>query len=85
MSTTMSSAVQIERTGDPEVMGLVERADPEPGPGELLVEVAAAGVNFIDTYHRSGALPAAVASGAGPGRGRDRDRDRRRNRGFRCR
>ena len=50
----MSSAVQIERTGGPEVMRLVERADPEPGVGELLVEVAAAGVNFIDTYHRSG-------------------------------
>ena len=57
MSTTMSSAVQIECTGGPEVMGLVERADPEPGPGELLVEVAAAGVNFIDTYHRSGLYP----------------------------
>ena len=66
----MSSAVQIERTGDPEVMGLVERADPEPGPGELLVEVAAAGVNFIDTYHRSGLyelpLPAVLGQeGAG--------------------
>ena len=66
----MSSAVQIERTGGPEVMGLVERADPEPGPGELLVEVAAAGVNFIDTYHRSGLyelpLPAVLGQeGAG--------------------
>ena len=38
-------------------MGLVQRADPEPGPSELLVEVAAAGVNFIDTYHRSGLYP----------------------------
>lgn len=57
MTKMMSSAVQIERTGGPEVMKLVERADPEPGPGELLVEVAAAGVNFIDTYHRSGLYP----------------------------
>lgn len=54
MTKMMSSAVWIERTGDPEVMRLVKRADPEPGLGELLVEVAAAGVNFIDTYHRSG-------------------------------
>ena len=70
MTEMMSSAVQIERTGGPEVMGLVERADPEPGPGELLVEVAAAGVNFIDTYHRSGLytlpLPAVLGQeGAG--------------------
>ena len=53
MTEMMSSAVQIERAGGPEVMELVVRADPEPGPDELLVEVAAAGVNFIDTYHRS--------------------------------
>ena len=70
MTKSTSSAVQIERTGGPEVMGLVERADPEPGPGELLVEVAAAGVNFIDTYHRSGLyelpLPAVLGQeGAG--------------------
>ena len=48
----------------------MQRADPEPGPGELLVEVAAAGVNFIDTYHRSGLyelpLPAVLGQeGAG--------------------
>ena len=54
MNKMMSSAIQIERTGGPEVMRLVERADPVPRVGELLVEVAAAGVNFIDTYHRSG-------------------------------
>ncbi len=70
MTEMMSSAVQIERTGGPEVMRLIQRADPEPGPGELLVEVAAAGVNFIDTYHRSGLyelpLPAVLGQeGAG--------------------
>jgi NADPH:quinone reductase len=50
-------AVQIQETGGPEVLRTVEAAEPEPGPGEVLVEVAAAGVNFIDTYQRSGAYP----------------------------
>jgi NADPH2:quinone reductase len=50
----MSQAIQIEATGGPEVLQLVEREVPSPGPGQLGVEVAAAGVNFIDTYHRSG-------------------------------
>ena len=50
----MSQAIQIEATGGPEVLQLVEREAPSPGPGQLGVEVAAAGVNFIDTYHRSG-------------------------------
>ena len=49
-----SAAVQIAETGGPEVMQLVQRADPSPSDGQITVEVAAAGVNFIDTYHRSG-------------------------------
>ena len=49
-----STAVQIAETGGPEVMRLVQRADPVAGEGQLTVAVAAAGVNFIDTYHRSG-------------------------------
>ncbi len=48
-------AIQITETGGPEVLRLAELPDPQPGPGELLIEVAAAGVNYIDTYHRSGA------------------------------
>jgi NADPH2:quinone reductase len=36
---------------------LTELPDPVPGLGQLIVEVAAAGVNYIDTYHRSGAYP----------------------------
>ena len=35
----------------------VDLPDPQPGPGELLVDVAAAGVNFIDTYKRRGIYP----------------------------
>ncbi|MCY4423508.1 MAG: quinone oxidoreductase [Acidimicrobiaceae bacterium] len=57
MTTTnrgTSAAVQIAETGGPEVMQLVQRPDPAPGDGQITVAVAAAGVNFIDTYHRSG-------------------------------
>jgi NADPH2:quinone reductase len=50
-------AIQITETGGPEVLRLTELPDPEPGPGQLLVEVAAAGVNYVDTYHRSGSHP----------------------------
>ncbi|MHB1009144.1 MAG: quinone oxidoreductase family protein [Propionibacteriaceae bacterium] len=47
-------AVQAREAGGPEVLELVEVADPTPGRGQVLVKVAAAGVNFIDTYRRSG-------------------------------
>ncbi len=57
---TASAAVVMEAAGGPEVLRLVERDAPEPGPGQVLVEVAAAGVNFIDTYHRSGLYPVAL-------------------------
>ena len=50
-------AVQITAFGGPEILAPVELPDPRPGPGELLVDVAVAGVNFIDTYNRSGAYP----------------------------
>ncbi len=43
-------AIRIERFGGPEVMDLVELPDPEPGDGEVVVEVARAGVNFADTH-----------------------------------
>jgi NADPH:quinone reductase len=43
-------AVQIEEFGGPEVLKLVELPDPEPGEGEVLVEVARSGVNFADTH-----------------------------------
>ncbi|HEX2298481.1 MAG TPA: quinone oxidoreductase, partial [Pseudonocardiaceae bacterium] len=53
-------AILVNETGGPEVLQPSEVAEPVPGPGQLLVEVAAAGVNFIDTYHRSGAYPVAL-------------------------
>jgi NADPH2:quinone reductase len=43
-------AIQIERFGGPEVMELIELPDPEPGEGEVVVEVARAGINFADTH-----------------------------------
>jgi NADPH:quinone reductase len=46
--------IQVHETGDPEVLRLVEVAPPEPGPGQVRVQVAAAGLNYIDTYHRTG-------------------------------
>jgi NADPH2:quinone reductase len=46
--------VRIHSNGGPEVLQLEELPTTEPGPGEARVKVAAAGVNFIDIYHRSG-------------------------------
>ena len=48
-------AIIIEETGGPEVLRLVETEDPAPGAGEVLIDVEARGVNFIDIYQRSGA------------------------------
>lgn len=56
----MPRAIRIERHGGPEVLTLGEATDRNPGPGEAAVAVAAAGVNFIDTYHRSGLYPVAT-------------------------
>lgn len=50
-------AIVVEELGGPEKLLYREVADPEPAAGELLVEVSAAGLNFIDTYHRSGLYP----------------------------
>jgi NADPH2:quinone reductase len=50
-------AVQVARTGGPDVLEYTEIAGGEPGPGEVAVQVAAAGVNFIDIYHREGVYP----------------------------
>ncbi len=46
--------IEVERRGGPEVLGVAERADPQPGPGQVVAEVAAAGVNYMDIYQREG-------------------------------
>lgn len=63
-------AVVVKRHGGPDVLELVEQETPEPGAGQVRVDVAAAGVNFIDIYQRTGAyqlpMPFVVGSeGAG--------------------
>jgi NADPH2:quinone reductase len=50
-------AIVVSRPGGPEMLQLEEVPEPDPGPGELVVRVAAAGLNFIDTYHRTGLYP----------------------------
>ncbi|MCL6540647.1 quinone oxidoreductase family protein [Roseiflexus sp.] len=47
-------AIRVHDYGGPEVLQLEDLPVPEPGPGEARVKIAAAGVNFIDIYHRSG-------------------------------
>ncbi|MFI7061564.1 zinc-binding alcohol dehydrogenase family protein [Kribbella sp. NPDC050124] len=47
-------AIQVSRFGGPEVLARVEVPEPVPGPGDLLVEVAAAGVNYADTHRTEG-------------------------------
>ncbi|MDV2479705.1 MAG: quinone oxidoreductase [bacterium] len=53
-------AIRVHEYGGPEVFKLEEVTLPEPGGGEALVTVEAAGVNFIDVYHRTGLYPGAL-------------------------
>jgi NADPH:quinone reductase len=53
----MPIAIQISKTGGPEVLRVAEVAVPQLGPGLALVRHGAVGVNYIDTYHRSGLYP----------------------------
>jgi NADPH2:quinone reductase len=50
-------AVEVTETGGPEVLRNVEKPTPSPGPGEVLIKAEAIGVNFVDTYFRSGSYP----------------------------
>ncbi len=60
-------AVVVTAAGGPEVLQLVDREDPVAGPGQVLVEVAAAGVNFMDIYGREGRPPYAQPTPFVPG------------------
>jgi NADPH:quinone reductase len=57
--------IRIEKTGGPEVMQLVDADLPPPGPGEVRIRHTAIGLNYIDTYHRSGLYPVKLPSGVG--------------------
>lgn len=82
-------AIEIDEPGGPEVLRPVERAVPEPGEGEVLIEVAAAGVNRPDAMQREGTYPpppgvtevpglevAGVVAERGPGVDRPREGER---------
>lgn len=61
----MTQAIRISHTGGPEVMTLRSVDLPDPGPSEVRIRHTAIGVNFIDTYHRSGLYPVPLPSGIG--------------------
>jgi NADPH2:quinone reductase len=50
-------AIRVSQHGGPEVLVLEDVPEPTPGPTEVLVRLAGAGVNFIDVYHRTGLYP----------------------------
>ncbi|WES66090.1 quinone oxidoreductase [Microbacter sp. GSS18] len=50
-------AIEVHGYGGTEVLTAVERPDPSPGPGEITVDVVAAGVNYMDVYQRQGLSP----------------------------
>jgi NADPH2:quinone reductase len=58
-------AIRIEQNGGPEVMALADVATPEPGAHEVRVRNHAIGVNFIDTYHRTGLYKLPLPTGLG--------------------
>ena len=58
-------AIRVSRTGGPEVLELVDIDTPQPRPGQILVRHQAVGVNFIDTYQRSGLYPMKLPAGLG--------------------
>ncbi len=61
----MGHAIRFHRTGGPEVLVWEEVEVGEPGPGEARVRHRAVGLNYVDTYIRSGLYPASVPSGLG--------------------
>jgi len=80
-------AIRIDGFGGPEVLRIADVPDPSPGPGQIAVRVEAAGLNFIDVYHRTGLYPnplpfvpgmegAGVVAEVGPGVAAWREGDR---------
>ncbi|HKQ26035.1 MAG TPA: quinone oxidoreductase [Burkholderiales bacterium] len=61
----MTKAVRFHKTGGPEVLQVDDVQVGDPGDGQARVKNTAIGLNFIDTYHRSGLYPLPLPSGAG--------------------
>ena len=58
-------AVEINKTGGPEVLELKDITLDKPGPDQVQIEQKAIGLNYIDTYHRSGLYPLKLPIGLG--------------------
>ncbi len=58
-------AIRVRAPGGPEVLGLDDLPRPVPGPGEVLLQVEAVGVNFIDVYQRTGLYPVSLPATPG--------------------
>jgi len=65
----MVKAIRFHKTGGPEVLEWENISVPDPGPGEVLLRHKAIGLNFIDTYHRTGLYPLPLPAGLGSGLG----------------
>lgn len=61
----MAKRIQMAQNGGPEVLQVVEFTPQDPAAGEVQIENKAIGINYIDTYVRSGLYPAALPSGLG--------------------
>jgi len=58
-------AITVSSFGGPEVLEVTEQGRPSPGPGQVLVDVSVAGVNYMDVYQRNGATPVTAPFAAG--------------------
>jgi NADPH2:quinone reductase len=61
----MTKAIEITQAGGPEVLRLADIDVPQPGKGEIQLRQTAIGLNYIDTYHRSGLYPLPLPTGIG--------------------
>jgi NADPH2:quinone reductase len=61
----MTKAMRIYQTGGPEVLRWEDVEVGEPGPGQIRIRHTAIGLNYLDTYHRSGVYPLTLPSGVG--------------------
>ena len=50
-------AIQIRNTGGPEVLDLLDIAEPSMSEDDALIDISLAGINYIDIYHREGRYP----------------------------